>query len=176
MSRSLSKLTLAPCNKDRQNCSRQFWRTYRKITGLTSTHLVRATVFPAPFSTRPALCSHLQSQSSAINSLPDSRFRLYWRANLCLCASTQHGISCERSCRSKVAPWPTPSKVRAGHCQPLPDSAAAEKKKAPEIRGLAYIKCSGLLAVASREITPTQSSPAASPKYHKQPGSNHEPH
>jgi hypothetical protein len=64
-----------------------------------------------------------------------------------------------------------PSKDGALGCQGLPDSASAEKKKAPEIRGLVHLECSSLPTIAESEITPTQSSPAASLKYHKPRGS-----
>jgi hypothetical protein len=67
-----------------------------------------------------------------------------------------------------TTPLSMPSKDGASGCQDLPDSANAEKKKAPEIRGLVHLECSSLPAIAESGITPTQSSPAASPKYHKQ--------
>jgi hypothetical protein len=49
----------------------------------------------------------------------------------------------------------------AGLCQP-------KSKKAPGIRGLGHLECYSLPAIAGSRIIPTRSSPAASPKYHKQ--------
>jgi hypothetical protein len=53
-----------------------------------------------------------------------------------------------------------PSKDGASGCQGQPDSASAEKKKAPDIRGLVHLECSSLLAFAESGITPTRISMA----------------
>jgi hypothetical protein len=80
----------------------------------------------------------------------------------------QHGIDTHSWYDVVDPPSSIPIKVFAFGCQTLPPIAGLDNKKAPEFRGFGLLYCLSLPAAAELEIIPTQSSPAAFPKYHKQ--------